>query len=49
MTQSRATTSEDNPALQKFPQTLDAALDALEADQEMRKMLGEEFVRYSWR
>ena len=43
---SRATTtSEDNPALQKFPQTLDAALDALEADQEMREMLGEEFVR----
>ena len=43
--QSRATTSEDNPALQKFPQTLDAALDALEADQDMRRMLGEEFVR----
>ena len=43
--QSRATTSEDNPALQKFPQTLDAALDALEADAEMREMLGEEFVR----
>ena len=30
--QSRDTTSEDNPALEKFPQTLDAALDALEAD-----------------
>ena len=43
--QSRASTSEDNPALQKFPQTLDAALDALEADAEMREMLGEEFVR----
>ena len=43
--QSRATTSEDNPALQKFPQTLDAALDALEADQDMRRMLGEDFVR----
>ena len=32
--QSRDTTSEDNPALEKFPQTLDAALDALEADAE---------------
>lgn len=42
--QSRASTSEDNPALQKFPQTLDAALDALEADAEMREMLGEEFI-----
>ena len=37
-TQARDTTSEDNPALQKFPQTLDAALDALEADEEMRAM-----------
>ena len=35
--QSRDTTSEDNPSLQKFPQTLDAALDALEADREMRE------------
>ena len=43
--QARATTSEDNPALQKFPQSLDVALDALEADQEMRKILGEDFVR----
>ena len=43
--QSRATTSEDNSALPKFPQTLDAALDALEADSEMRRRLGEEFVK----
>ena len=43
--QSRASTSEDNPSLQKFPQTLDTALDALEVDQQMRNMLGEEFVR----
>jgi glutamine synthetase len=43
--QSRATTSEDNPALEKFPQTLDAALDALEADADMRTILGEDFVR----
>jgi len=43
--QSRATTSEDNAALQKFPQTLDAALDALEGDPEMRRRLGEDFVK----
>ena len=43
--QSRAITSEDNPALQRFPQRLDAALDALEADPEMRAMLGEDFIR----
>jgi glutamine synthetase len=43
--QARDTTSEDNPALQKFPQTLDAALDALEADAEMRRRLGDDFVR----
>jgi glutamine synthetase len=43
--QSRETTSEDNAALQKFPQTLDAALDALEADAGLRAALGEEFVK----
>lgn len=43
--QSRASTSEDNPSLQRFPQTLDAALDALEADQAMRELFGEDFVR----
>jgi glutamine synthetase len=43
--QARDTTSEDNPALPKFPQTLDAALDALEADGEMREILGEAFVQ----
>lgn len=43
--QSRDTTSEDNAALQRFPQTLDAALDALEADDAMRAVLGEEFVK----
>ena len=31
--QSRDTTSEDNQALEKFPQTLDAALDALGSDE----------------
>jgi glutamine synthetase len=43
--QSRTTTSEDNAALQKFPQTLDAALDALEADTVLRGYLGEDFVK----
>jgi glutamine synthetase len=43
--QSRETTCEDNAALQKFPQTLDAALDALEADAGLRAALGEEFVK----
>jgi glutamine synthetase len=43
--QSRDTTSEDNSTLPKFPQTLDAALDALEADTEMRRRLGEDFVK----
>ncbi len=43
--QSRETTSEDNPALPKFPQTLADALSALEADHEMTQMLGEDFVR----
>jgi len=37
--------SENNPALQAFPQTLGAALDALAADEGMRGMLGEELVR----
>src|SRR5205807_758016 len=41
--QSRETTSEDNAALLKFPQTLDAALAALDADTVMRSALGEEF------
>ena len=43
--QSRDTTSEDNSALPKFPQRLDAALDALETDTEMRQRLGAEFVK----
>jgi glutamine synthetase len=43
--QARETTSEDNPALPKFPQTLDAALDALEADKDLRARLGEDFVK----
>ena len=42
--QSRASTSEDNPALERFPQTLDAALDALESDAALCAMLGENFV-----
>jgi glutamine synthetase len=42
--QSRTTTSEDNPDLQRFPQTLDAALDALEADTVLGGYLGEDFV-----
>ncbi len=43
--QSRQTTSEENPALPRFPQTLDSALDALEADSALRDMLGVEFIR----
>lgn len=35
--------SEDDSSLPKFPQTLDAALDALAADPEMIEMLGPEF------
>lgn len=35
--------SEDNPDLPKLPNTLEAALDGLAADAEMRQMLGEEF------
>ena len=35
--------SEDDPNLKPFPRTLDAALDALAADEKMRSMLGEEF------
>lgn len=36
--------SEDNPDLPKLPQTLEAALEGLAADGEMRSLLGEEFV-----
>lgn len=43
--QTRATTSEDNPALTKFPQTLELALEALNADQPFVEALGSEFVR----
>jgi glutamine synthetase len=43
--QARDTTSEDNQALEKFPQTLDAALDALGRDQAFQAALGAEFVR----
>jgi glutamine synthetase len=43
--QSRDITSEDNQALEKFPQTLDAALDALDRDKGFQGALGEEFVR----
>ena len=43
--QTRETTSEDNPALPKFPQTLDLALAALNADRPFVEMLGSEFVR----
>ena len=43
--QARDRPSEDNPTLPKLPQTLDAALDALEADQSLHGLLGEEFVR----
>ncbi|WP_199336709.1 glutamine synthetase family protein [Oscillatoria sp. FACHB-1407] len=35
--------SEDDPSLPKFPQTLDAALEALAADSEMQAMLGQDF------
>ena len=42
--QGRETTSEDNPDLTPFPQSLPLALDALEADDGMRAILGEEFV-----
>lgn len=43
--QSRATTSEDNAALEKFPQTLDAALDALDRDEAFQQALGAEFIK----
>jgi glutamine synthetase len=43
--QARDRPSEDNPALPKLPQTLDAALDALEADQAMRCLLGEDLIQ----
>ena len=37
--------SEDHPDFLKFPQTLEAALESLEADEDMRSLLGEDFVR----
>jgi glutamine synthetase len=43
--QSRTTTSEDNAALEKFPQTLDAALDALGRDEAFQEALGADFVK----
>jgi len=43
--QGRETTSEDNPSLAKLPPSLDAALDALEADAAMRERLGEDFIK----
>lgn len=43
--QSREMPSEDNPTLPKLPPSLEAALDAFEADQDLRALLGEEFVK----
>ncbi len=43
--QSREGPSENDPTLQRFPQTLDAAVDALEADTALHSVLGEDFVR----
>ncbi|MEM9906004.1 MAG: glutamine synthetase family protein [Cyanobacteria bacterium P01_D01_bin.44] len=37
--------SEDDPSLPPFPKTLDAALEALAADQAMQEMLGPEFCQ----
>ena len=37
--------SEDDPSLPPFPKTLDAALDAMAADESMQAMLGEEFCQ----
>lgn len=37
--------SEDDPSLAKLPQTLETALASLNADQEMRSLLGEDFVQ----
>ncbi|MEL7313885.1 MAG: glutamine synthetase, partial [Cyanobacteria bacterium J06559_3] len=37
--------SEDDPSLPPFPKTLDAALDALAADEAMQDMLGTEFCQ----
>jgi glutamine synthetase len=37
--------SEDNPDLPKLPQRLETALDALAADKDMQKLLGEEFCQ----
>jgi glutamine synthetase len=43
--QGRERPSEDDPALPKLPPSLEAALDALEDDPEMRASLGEEFIK----
>lgn len=43
--QARETTSEDNAALPKFPQTLEAALAALSQDRPFAEALGADFVR----
>jgi len=43
--QARDMPSEENPALAKFPQTLGAALAALEQDESFAAMLGADFVR----
>ena len=43
--QSHDRPSEENPALSRLPPSLDAALDALEADAAMRARLGEDFVK----
>ena len=37
--------SEENPDLPKLPANLEVALDALEANKDMRRMLGEDFVK----
>ncbi len=37
--------SEENPDLRKLPPNLGVALDGLEADKDMRRMLGEDFVK----
>ena len=44
-TQARDGPSENDPTLERFPQTLQAALDALEADAAFRSTLGEDLVR----
>ena len=37
--------SEENPDLRKLPPNLGVALDGLEADKDMRRMLGEDFMK----